>query len=339
VNIFVPTTPGVGVFKCQNPVLFHVPGTGNASTGEPNGTGTFEPITVSDPNACNHVFKLKSQRPTWEIDLNYKPTSDIMLYLKYARGYRAGSITSNSIGLELVGPEQVDLYEVGAKTSFRGAISGYFNVAGFYNNFRNQQLTVNTVIAPAYLGIIPPAAPNVNAGKSRIWGIEVESSVNLWRQLQIDLGYTYLNTKLLSFNPPPTPPYYAALFPATDVGGPLALSPKNRITVSAHYSPPLDESIGRITFGGTFVHTDANPATTPAATPVYLVKESNLLNLDASWNSILGSTFDLSFFMTNVTNEGLILFPSQSYHQIGIDGGHVNEPRMWGFRLKYHFGD
>ena len=37
-----------------------------------------------------------------------------------------------------------DAYEAGAKFSFRGTnVNGYFDVAGFYNNFTNQQIAVN----------------------------------------------------------------------------------------------------------------------------------------------------------------------------------------------------
>ena len=51
-----------------------------------------------------------------------------------------------------------------------------------------------------------------------------------------------------------------------------------------------------------------------------------------------GTPVDLAFFMTNVTNESRILFPTQSWNTFGGDGGHVNEPRMWGVRVKYRFG-
>ena len=54
---------------------------------------------------------------------------------------------------------------------------------------------------------------------------------------------------------------------------------------------------------------------------------------------MLGAPIDLAFFMTNVTNEALLLFPTGGYFIFGGDGGHSNEPRMWGFRLKYRFGN
>ena len=79
-------------------------------------------------------------------------------------------------------------------------------------------------------------------------------------------------------------------------------------------------------------------SSSPQTTPLYRIKASNLVNLNANWDSVMGAPVDLAFFMTNVTNEARIVFPSQSYHQIGLDGGHVNEPRMWGIRVKYRFG-
>ena len=81
-----------------------------------------------------------------------------------------------------------------------------------------------------YQGVFPSAAPTVNAGKSRIWGFEVDAAVKPFEGFKLDVGYTYLNTKLLSFTTPAVPIYYASLSPATAVGGPLPLSPKNRIT-------------------------------------------------------------------------------------------------------------
>jgi len=243
---------------------------------------------------------------------------------------------------------------VGAKTSFRGAVSGYFNIAAFYNNFQNQQLAINSVINrgpngdPAqghngpidYQGKIPNAQPIINAGKSRIWGVEVDASIRPFEGFKLDVGYAYLNTRLQAITLPPTPIYYAALLPSAVVGEPLALSPKNRVTVTGTYTLPLDESIGEISFGATFTHTDATPAVNQLISPnFYKLKKSDLLDLNANWRSVLGAPIDLSAFMTNATNEKRILFPGGAYNTIGADGGHLNMPRMWGFRVKYHFGE
>jgi iron complex outermembrane receptor protein len=129
--------------------------------------------------------------------------------------------------------------------------------------------------------------------------------------------------------------------PTATPGGPLALSPKNRVTLTGSYTLPLEEKIGHISFGVTYTHTDANQAVAQAASPnFYLLSASDLVNLSADWDTVMGTPIDLSFFMTNATNEKRIVYPGggalATYH---IEGGRVNQPRMFGFRVKYHFGD
>jgi iron complex outermembrane receptor protein len=311
-----------GEKTCQNQIVF--PG------GNP----------VTNDSQCAIQINRTWKRPTWMVDLEYKPTNDLLAYAKYSRGYRQGSINSNDQGLETVGPEKVDTYEVGAKSSFHGRMSGYLNVTGFYNNFRDQQIAVNTLVAPAYAGIVSPSQPIVNAGKSRIWGIEIDAAVIPFKGLKLDLGYAYLNTKLLEYSPPPVPIYYTQLLLTAQLHGPLALSPKNRVTLTGSYTLPLDDKIGKISFSATFTHTDANAAVAQEASPnYYLIPASNQVNLSADWESFLGAPVDASFFMTNATNEQHFVYPTAGgLATYGIEGGRVGPPRMFGFRLKYRFG-
>ncbi|MBV1691080.1 TonB-dependent receptor [Novosphingobium sp. G106] len=327
VNINIPT-PGTAVYSCQNVVKF-------------NGGDISIPLIVEGPISakCDDVLHQNSSRPTWLIDVDYKPIDDILLYAKWARGYRQGAINSNNLGLEIATPEKIDTYEAGAKTSFRGAVPGYFNIAGFYNNLTDQQLAVNSVVAPQFQGKVPNAQPIVNAGKSRTWGIEVDASVRPFTGFKFDVGYTYLNTKLIEFTQPPLPIYYSALFPSADVGQSLALSPKNRVTLTGTYTLPLDESVGQVSFGATFTHTDANRGVSPNVAPNYLLPAANLLNLNVDWQSVFGRPIDLSFFMTNVTNQKLVVYPAGTFTTNGQITGQLNQPRMFGFRAKVHFGN
>jgi len=329
VSVFVPT-PGTGIFTCQNILAFN-----NGTINHPI------PVVVNNANApqCDQKIDIKSSKPTWLVDLDYKLTADAMVYGKYSRGYRQGGINPNNLGFPSWGPEKVDAYEVGSKLSFNGAVPGYFDVAAFYNDFTNQQLSVNTVIAAAYQGAVPPQQLVINAGKSRIAGAEVDAAVKPFTGLKLELGYAYLDTKLLSFQSPALPVYYAQLITAAQIGGPLSLSPANRVTLTGTYTLPLDTSIGQVSFSATFTHTDANRALSPLASPLlYELPASNQLNVDADWHSVMGKPFDLAFFMTNVTNEQHILFPDGSWGTYGAEGGHPGLPRMFGVRVKYNFG-
>src|SRR5262249_40206309 len=146
----------------------------------------------------------QSKAPTWTMDLEYTPITDVMTYVKYTRGYRAGTIAPNvTQPYNIVRPEKVDTYELGTKTSFAQPIKGTFNITGFYNNFTDQQLQLGFDPAPG-APAAPTAAP-VNAGKSRIWGVEVEASATPLRNLSFDAAYTYLNTRIQEIQSFPTP--------------------------------------------------------------------------------------------------------------------------------------
>jgi iron complex outermembrane receptor protein len=102
--------------------------------------------------------------------VDYNPIQDVLLYTKYARGYRQGSVAPFTLtGFQLYGPEFVNSFEVGEKTTFSGPIPGTFDMTAHYNSFSEQQLLAGFVVNNN------PSAGVVNAGKSRIWGIEVES--------------------------------------------------------------------------------------------------------------------------------------------------------------------
>lgn len=308
----------------------------------PNGT----PVTLNglgEYARCNVTFASKSNKPTWLIDLDYKPTDDVLLYAKWARGYRAGGVAAANVLFETWQPEKVDTYEVGAKTSFRSSdVRGYFNFAGFYNDFSDQQIAAslnrNTRPGNPFIG----GSSILNAGKSRIWGVEVDASVTLFNQLRLEGGYTYLDTKVRELFLPPIPTsaeqFFTSYNPSAVEGGKLALSPKNRFSVTGTYMLPIDESAGRISFGATFVHTDKMVLSLGTAPQYQNSPASNLLNLNADWKGIMGSAVDLSFFMTNVTKEKMVLGVSNAWNSFGLESGIVNEPRMYGMRVRYSFG-
>ncbi|MEO6716067.1 MAG: TonB-dependent receptor [Novosphingobium sp.] len=323
IKILVPT-PGTAQFLCQNPLLFP----GKVAS---NGNGP----------ECNSIIKIKSNKPTWLIDLDYKPNSDMLLYAKWARGYRQGSIISGNVGLEVHQPETVDTYEVGTKATFRGAVPGYFNIAAFYNDFRNQQIAANAVISPAGRAAgIPDSQVIINVGKSRIWGVEVDASIRPFEGFKLDASYAYLNTKVLEITVPAPTIFFSALATVATKGGPLSQSPKNRVSVTATYTLPLDQSIGKLSLGATFTHTDANAVHKTDFDPVFAtVKAIDLLNANVDWESAFGSPVDLSFFVTNLTNQKRVVYPIATYQPYGFETGYLNQPRMWGFRLKYRFGD
>jgi iron complex outermembrane receptor protein len=212
---------------------------------------------VTSADQCPQAFPTSSNKPTWLIDLDYKPTPDLLLYAKWARGYRQGGANPTNVALETWGPETVDLYEIGAKASFHGSVPGYINLAAFYNDFRDQQLVANGVASPAaQANGFAGSQAILNAGKSRIMGIELDGSVTLFDHLRFDLGYAYIDSKLQDIAQVSFPTaLYSALIYSAQKGDPLAQTPKHRLTLTGTYTLPLDESIGEISVGGTYIYT------------------------------------------------------------------------------------
>jgi len=322
-----------------------VPFCSSARIPGPTGPGSSLFLSsVNDYRPCLLEFEKKSKAPTWVIDLTYKPTSDVMLYTKWSRGYRAGGVNTPFTFFELWGPEKVDNFEVGTKTSFNsGAVRGYFNLTGFYTKFQDQQ--IQATLTPKVGAPGTGGTGIINAGKSRMWGFEADAAVTLFDRLRVDAGYTYLNTKLQDLVNIPAPdnrPWqpgdspWAVVVPTATKGTSLALSPKHRLQLTGTYTLPLDASLGELSFGATYVYTAKQVAN--RSSPFGGIPATNLVNLNASWKDFLGQPVDLAFFMTNATKEKFPLNVGNSWNSAGYDSVPVNEPRMWGFRLKYRFG-
>lgn len=325
---FVGADNNVPAFFCNDTLRFRGPP--NPTTGAPT------PLAVTDKSECHEVFRTRSEKPTWLINLDYKPAPDILVYAKYARGYRQGGLNPLNIGLEEWGPEKLDTYEIGFKSSFSGALQGYLNVAAFYNDLANQQIQANLTAKPG-TGVAGGNAI-INAGKSRLKGVEVEASITPVTGLRFDAGYTYLETRLIAQSAPTPDPDspFSAINPRGSVGEPLTLSPKHRLTATANYTLPLDESIGDVTFGATYTYTAKQIA--DLTSPLGVLPATNLLNINVNWMSVGELPIDLAAFATNVTRKAYPVSIGSAWGSAGFETYIMGQPRMYGLRLKYRFG-
>lgn len=306
---------------------------------------------------CETPFTQKSKKPTWLIGIDYKPTEDLLIYAKYARGYRQGGVNPYAPGLYTFEPEKLDSYEAGIKANFSGAVRGHLNVAGFYNDFSNQQLAIGgnpcTIgsTCNGFTGANPGRSPTsaiLNAGQSRVAGVEVDGSIIPFKGLTLDVGYAYLDTKLKSITFPAVNAFFQSYTLTSSLPGlPLVLSPKNKVSVTGTYMLPFDESIGRIALSATFTHTDSMQSTYSDYGPEVIglvgydpsrIPATDLLNLNLNWSNIAGRPVDLSVFATNVTNERYPAFSLGVLSNFGFASEVPAPPRMYGLRLRYRFG-
>ena len=287
-----------------------------------------------NPNAnCLVADRQTSHAPTWVLNLEATPWDGINTYAQYARGYRQGGIMATGpIGLQKYGPEHVNTYEVGVKSTFKGVIPGFVNVAVFYNDLTDVQ--VQGSLVNRSFGI-PLNAAIQNAGAAKIWGFEFEAAVKPITRVTVNAAYTYLHSRLEQANSIffPTGPY-EEFVPTGSVGGPLAFTPQNKFTIEVNYALPVEDTLGKITLGTNYTYTSSiiYQAGPLGATPAY-----GLLNANINWQSVLQKPVDLEFFMTNALDRHYSQFNDDFYVAAGFSIETPGEPRMFGARARVHF--
>jgi len=288
-------------------------------------------------DGCRQSFDQKSSAPTWLLDLQYYLRQNTMLYAKYARGYREGGVdTTGPDGYKTFAPEHLDDFELGEKSSFDGPVPVSLDANVFYNRFTDQQLLVGFL---GGLGV-SPASGIVNAGKSRIYGAEVDASITPFKRLTLSADYDYLHTELLSLIPVTLTPgglYTSVEFPTT-AGSQLPDSPKNKLSANATYGLPLPSSLGDMEVGMNYTYTSANQIAATFETPYGTLPAYGLLNANLDWNDIGGSPVDVGLFVTNLTNKYYWNNVSQLYDFEGFEVRWLGEPRMYGLRVRVSFG-
>lgn len=302
---------------------------------------TFVGTVRQPPSVSILTPEVKTDAPTGVFQVSYKPVDDVMGYAKYVRGYRQGSIVlAADSGVDTFEEERVDTYELGAKTSFDGLVSGRFNFALFYNELTNQQLQV---------GYISPDAGNTtaifNAGKSRIAGAELEAFFRLTQGLSLSLSGSHLRTKLLSqsdhsaeITDAAGPLAGAVQVPIADVGDSLPFAPDYSGVATLAYTFPIPSDNGEVDLGVTYVYTGTQRVAASSATPFDELEPFELLNLNLNWSSAFGLPLDLALFATNVLDEEYATYHGGVYKALGFEVRTMGQPRMLGARLKYRFG-
>ncbi len=302
----------------------------------------FPNTVATDPKVCGKTISNNSDEPTWLVNLDYTPTGDLLVFAKYARGYRQGGINFTNPGVETWEPEQVDNYEIGAKLSFAGSISGFFNIAAFYNDYTDQQVFGALVTDRVNYPQISGGAAIVNAGESEISGIEIDAGAALLDSLTLTLSYAYLDTKIndldtsgISLEGTP----FLQIIPLSEEGGELNLAPEHKLSMNATWLLPIDPGLGDLSVGVTYTYVDEQLVNSSQPAPYDYIEDRNLIDLNLNWRRVGGSSFDLSLFAVNVTDETYAVATGGGWSSFGIADFLYGQPRMYGARLRYNFGD
>lgn len=302
----------------------------------------FDLDVIQAPAIIEQAAVQEDEAPTGLVEFQYIPSDEVMLYWKFVRGYRQGSVNiAADAGVDKYNKETVNNIEIGLKSEFEWPVPGRFNIAMFDNDLRNMQLQS---------GYLSPTAGSTsavfNAGQARIRGIEFDTFLRLTERLSAAISFSYLGTELLEQDTEGNRHKVAeaAGFFAEETftsialpGDNLPFTPEISYTINLDYRLPFPTKIGDVIAGATYAHTGEQSATATNASPYWKIDGFSVLNLNLSWLNILGQPLDLSLFATNVEDEEYVTYRPGTYHGIGFDSQSVGQPRMYGARLKYNF--
>ncbi|MEJ6010028.1 TonB-dependent receptor [Novosphingobium aquae] len=343
---------------------------------------------------CQQDITAKSSKPTWLVGVDFKPMEDVLVYAKWSRGYRQAGVASFAADkLQSYNAEKVDTYEAGLKASWRGMIPGFFNISGFYNDFRDQQVQLGVQCVPTSACSQTTIIQNV--GKSKLTGFEAELGIKPFTGLQLGVAWAHLRTKIIEVNGTKDPVLATTSIssaisglglPFNDIRPPLPgqelpNSIPDKIVANGSYTFPLPASVGKLTVSATWVwqssykavadnavgcvstnyynsttssttlgsctYTPLPTASVPNPTAITIangvstvgggrIPKQNFGNINVTWENIGGLPVDLSAYVTNVTNQKIVLHLNTQETQ-GLRSGFIGEPRMYGFRAKVRF--
>jgi len=275
-------------------------------------------------------------------DISYQWTANLMTYFRVSRGFQSGgangTATDERLFRRMYNPEKLLAYEAGFKSQwFDNRLR--VNADGFYSDYTDQ--VVNVFRASQTSGV---ATTLENAGKSEIWGSELEVSALPLRGVEATVNYSYLSPKYTEWF---SQKFDASGNPVFDQNGNPVLedvsnqrefptAPEHTFTVGLTYTaPPTRSGVFSAhidTYWQDSVVFEPQPPH-PERAGSYAVVNGRMQLADIPLQT---GSLDLAVFARNLFD--------RKYRTWGLDVGSLGwasnvygAPRTFGIGLTYHF--
>ena len=172
----------------------------NPDTAYANGGFTYANMTIPGQQDGSSSFNFVDWRLGFELDI----TDDNMIYAKVSTGHKSGGFNdsfSADVVPETFRPEKLLVYEVGSRNNYelfdRPAI---INATAFYYDYTDQVFQDLTCINldPVTGECNGYSLVNRNIGESTIYGLELESVINLPLNFKWNFNASYLKSEVQS---------------------------------------------------------------------------------------------------------------------------------------------
>ena len=259
-----------------------------------------------------------------KVTASFRPSDDMTLYATVSKGYHAGGLNSPTSPSPTYDPEFLWNYEVGAKGSSPDGSMRY-DVAAFYMDWTDQQLETiffNGFFNEAYV---------INAGKSRVYGIDGSVQAELADGFSVSVAVAWLNAEYREATDSLTAP---GLGLDPDISGnDMINTPEFTATLSAQYLRQVSGSWNmRLRFDGTY-------------NDEFAVDSSNVGVVDAyfmanAYAGIQNEHFEVGLFARNLFDEEYLtggFVPGFNPFLAFPPLASIGRPRTVGVRLRYAY--
>ncbi|WP_230770099.1 TonB-dependent receptor [Sphingomonas sp. Leaf4] len=251
-------SPGVRVNYDRKNGLYNSVVTGTASDGTrqvvsstPGSPYYNDPWTAAQRGVQASQFfepKFSAWNLSYDLNLAYEVTPDVLTYATYARSFKTGGINLNGVpsradgtpalDVAQIDPEKVDHLELGLKTQFWDRRIT-FNVAGFWTIIKDFQASVISNVSGS--NVLRGYLANADRVRSR--GVEADFSIRPSDRLSAYASGAFTDAKFVRFLDAPCPPELAGGGTGLPVGAaatPGANSPAN-CNVSGQWLPGISK--------------------------------------------------------------------------------------------------
>ena len=283
---------------------------------------------------------------TWNVGADYKINNDLMVYAGVRHGYKRGGFNGRGGSVALFGPEQVNDFFGGLKTTFElpGGRS-HFNIEGFWDEYKGAQRSYLDLANGALVTTIQ------NVPKARYRGFDADTVLNLTDWFRLSANYTFVDAKYTSF------PDLTGGVPqpnnrlAVNVPG---LNSRHKVNVQGRFHTDLANGvevafIPSMTYQSMFTFNDSSYALPRIGEILFnggfplnsVADGANLApgyttgDLRLEFNNI-GGKFDISFNATNITNKTYVVGGGGIW-QFGVNVLSYGPPRMFFAEARYRF--
>ncbi|MEM9649878.1 MAG: TonB-dependent receptor, partial [Bacteroidota bacterium] len=188
------------------------------------------PVNAFEADANFKAFSPK-------VSLSFQASEDVFLFTNVARGFRPGGVNTFVVNQDDApfDPESTYNYEVGFKSNWLDNRLK-LNLTGFYISYTDQQ--VFTILDPANLVL-----GTENLGKSRSFGLELETQWVATRGLTFNSNVGWLNTEILDYTTQGVNFFTFEIIENDESGNDLAIAPEFTGNFNVNYVQPITDKL------------------------------------------------------------------------------------------------